>query len=91
MSDCTNPQENKNRMYQSLMDMLLQPANEAIDDPTGNWADFNCLYNTYEKIKYIADHGNGRSFFCPEDVPAEPQINDYPDLEEPKTIDCDQT
>lgn len=80
---------NKKRMYQFLMDELLKNINHEIDNPSGKWADFNCLYHTYELIKNISDNGNGKELFCPDDIPNEPQIDNYTDLDEPKGIDCE--
>lgn len=71
------------------MNILLKDLNDEINNPSGNWADYNCLYRSYELIKDIADKGNGMDIFCTEDVPSEPQIEDYPDLEEPKDVDCE--
>jgi len=72
--------QNRNRLYPSLMTLLLAPINDAIANPTGKWEDFNPLYNAYDVIKFSADTGNGKNTFCPEDVPAEPNPDDYPEI-----------
>ena len=76
------------RFPQDLTDLLLAPLNQQINNPSGIWADYNCLYNSRLAVKSQTKEPPGLTFFCQADVPTEPQINDYPDIENPTTIEC---
>jgi len=70
-------------MPQWMVDMMLEELNERINNPSGVWADFNCLHRAWRAVRNsIILNG----IFCIDDLPDEPQPEDYPDIEAATTI-----
>ena len=85
MSDCII--NNTNRIPENLVNELLKDIRNRINNPSGIWQDYNCLYNTIIKLKVLT-YPDGRAVLCPEDLPELPNIEDYPNLTAQKTFYC---
>ena len=61
--------------------ILLARLRDAIAHPTGIWADFNALHNAWQVMMNSADA------LSPEEIPEEPDPEDYPDRISAKSVD----
>ena len=73
--------------FSRLPDSFITLMTESIRNPTGIWADYNCEHRHRENLNEMSKGGAYKSL-CPADVPATPNVSDYPDLDEDRTIDC---
>ena len=71
------------RLPTSWISETLRDLNDRIANPTGIWADFNCLHQAWRVITYAILE---KKIYCPDDLPPEPLPEDYPDTDSPTTI-----
>jgi len=64
-------------LYGSLINILQQQNRP----PTGRWSDYNPDFAYQEYLNGLIEAG----IFCESDMPSEPQVGDYTDLEAPRT------
>jgi hypothetical protein len=64
---------------ENLVEILVQPLEEI---PSGHWRDFNKLHKFWQILKNNSDNDNAcsKELLLLEDVPDEPKVSDYPDL-----------
>ena len=65
-----------------LPDSLINILKNQRKPPTGNWSDFNPDFQHY---KYLLKLQKGTKLLCEDDLPTEPSIDDYTDLEAERT------
>lgn len=80
MTDCLTT----GRLPQEWVDITIAELTQRINNPSGVWADFNCLHRGWRIIKKNIVEG---VIYCCEDLPDEPNSSDYPDLDSSSTID----
>ena len=75
--------------------IMTEPTRQEVDNPSGKWSDFNCVWIAQQKFKAMSNALRGPVY--PEDVPNEPDPTDYyNDLKSPRETelcgdceDCD--
>jgi len=56
----------------------------------GNWADFNCTYRARRELDRLAKkHSSFFKRICDEEVPEQLDVDDFPDLDDPRDDRCD--
>jgi hypothetical protein len=53
----------------------------ALDNPSGCWADYNRLYRVQQSLQFWSNMGKSFSFMEQDEVPEIPDTDDYSDLE----------
>lgn len=69
---------------QNLIDILKEPLEDEINNPTGIWADFNCLHRAWRSFYRAAE----LKLINDSDVPDEPDPDDYTDTDSEATVEC---
>lgn len=83
MSQCLNGQNR--RLPEYMIDIMLQDIRYRIANPSGIWADYNCLCNQLREWNKLVQQG----MICSTDLPDYPNVEDYPDLDSECTVkDC---
>ena len=72
---CPHPCDVSHAMPDNFVELLLDDIRDLVNNPTGVWADFNCVYNIWAEGKGLVQSGA----VCEEDYPDPPDPSDYPD------------
>ena len=73
-------------MPKEWRELMVQQATQIIENPTGVWADFNCVYQIYLSWVWALENRT----ITEDELPPEPQPEDYPDLNSPQTVFCQE-
>lgn len=67
------------RSRHRLPDAWVKMVIDQVDLGRPNWANYNSDRAYYEKLKFVANDQHG--ILCKEDLPSQPDPNDYPDTD----------
>lgn len=64
-----------NHMNSNLTEELINPLEDEITSPSGEWEDFNKWNNRWKFYRYLSDYNPG--LICLSDLTEEPKVEDY--------------
>jgi len=71
-SQPTDCPDNKHRLSDDNIDIVLTE----INNPSGDWSDYNRIWKYYRALKRYTNDRTG--LLCNDDLPPEPDVDDYP-------------
>jgi len=64
-----------------LPDSFIADLTEPLNNPSGQWSDFNEMHLYWEELRYNYVGYAGNGLMCTDDLPPEPLPSEYPNME----------